>query len=304
MLRFTLTVVAAPRRRNQRSDDRVTGSAMITGDERKLDLGTFLKHRRARLSPEDVGLPRIGRRRVPGLRREEVAALAGISVTWYTMIESGVATNVSAATAAAIASALNLTAAEEELLAILLDAPKGTSPAADCALDEVTARLIDTFVIAPAYVMTDLWEAVFWNHPMAFVWDIHEYDGRSWNGLRRMLEADIRAMHGARWHDHVAETLARVRIDYARRREDPAYGRLLDEILRDPDVREIWDLCEVVQSSQTSRNSILSPTVGPFTYDVANLAIPNRPELTLVVQIPDRDSEMRLRDANVEQIAS
>ena len=127
---------------------------------------------------------------------------------------------------------------------------------------------------------------------MAFVWNIDEYVGRVWNGLRRVLDADVRDMHGAGWQDHVAKTLACVPIDYAREREDPAYGRLLDEILRNPEVREIWDLCEVVYSSQTSRNSILA--VDRVVHVRCRKPCDSKSAGAVFLQIPNRESEMCL----------
>src|SRR2546429_5043856 len=81
--------------------------------DRRAELSEFLRSRRARLSPEDVELPRYGRqRRVPGLRREELAQLAGVSVAYYTRLEQGNGRNVSAEVLDAIARALRLTSAE------------------------------------------------------------------------------------------------------------------------------------------------------------------------------------------------
>lgn len=79
---------------------------------RRHELGRFLRDRRNRVRPSDVGLPEGARRRVAGLRREEVATLAGVGVTWYTMLENGSAAGVSAATLSAIAGALQLNADE------------------------------------------------------------------------------------------------------------------------------------------------------------------------------------------------
>src|SRR5579884_627469 len=87
---------------------------MVNDEERSRELSRFLKERRARLQPEDAGLPPTPRRRVPGLRREEVAALAGIGVSWYTSLENGDARGVSENTLQGVASALRLSDSERD----------------------------------------------------------------------------------------------------------------------------------------------------------------------------------------------
>src|SRR3546814_17938754 len=96
---------------------------MIESEQRRQRLGAFLKAHRIRLVPQEVGLSATGRRRTPGLRREEVAQLAGISATWYVRIEQGRAVAASAATLDRIARALRLAAAERAHLLPLADRP-------------------------------------------------------------------------------------------------------------------------------------------------------------------------------------
>src|SRR3546814_4404150 len=94
---------------------------MIESEQRRQRLGAFLKAHRIRLVPQEVGLSATGRRRTPGLRREEVAQLAGISATWYVRIEQGREVAASAATLDRIARALRLAAAERAHLFTLAD---------------------------------------------------------------------------------------------------------------------------------------------------------------------------------------
>ncbi|WP_157111973.1 helix-turn-helix domain-containing protein, partial [Nocardia beijingensis] len=96
---------------------------------RRAELGAFLKSRRARISPEDVGIPTGTRRRTPGLRREEVAQLSGIGITWYTWLEQGREINVSVQVLNSVARTLSLDAAEKAHLYRLADVP--TVPSVD-----------------------------------------------------------------------------------------------------------------------------------------------------------------------------
>ncbi|MBV9048203.1 MAG: helix-turn-helix domain-containing protein, partial [Solirubrobacterales bacterium] len=96
-----------------------TAESSRNGERRRAELADFLRRRRASLTPEDVGLPNGGRRRTPGLRREEVALLAGVGATWYTWLEQGRDVRASLDVLEAIAKALRLTAAERAHLILL-----------------------------------------------------------------------------------------------------------------------------------------------------------------------------------------
>jgi transcriptional regulator with XRE-family HTH domain len=126
-------------------------------EEQRSELRRFFKHRRARLAPADVGLRSTGRRRVPGLRREEVALLAGIGVSWYTALENGEADGVSEATLTAIAAALRLSESEREYLMALggrlRAAEEPEKP------DSLVVAAIDAIAF-PAYIISANWEIV------------------------------------------------------------------------------------------------------------------------------------------------
>jgi transcriptional regulator with XRE-family HTH domain len=132
-------------------------------DSRRTELADFLRSRRERLSPEDVGLPAGGRRRTPGLRREEVALLAGVGVTWYTWLEQGRDINASVQVLEAIARTLHMDAQERwhlfQLAGVTLVPPgrecPGTSPALQRMLDQ-----LDPF---PAVVLSPRWDIVAYN---------------------------------------------------------------------------------------------------------------------------------------------
>ncbi len=109
---------------------------------RRTSLTEFLRERRAALSPEDVGLPSVARRRTPGLRREDVAELAGISLNWYGLLESGASIRVSHQTLDRIASALRLDRTERRRLFALAVPELDLAVASDDPLEELVARLL------------------------------------------------------------------------------------------------------------------------------------------------------------------
>src|SRR6185437_15725887 len=111
----------------------LTDNALAPGKVRRTELGTFLRSRRERLTPEDVGLPPSLRRRTPGLRREEVAQLAGVGVTWYTWLEQGRPINASTQVLDAIARTLKLEPAEHQHMYVLAEVPDVAPAAGDLA---------------------------------------------------------------------------------------------------------------------------------------------------------------------------
>ena len=183
-------------------------------------LGDFIRAHRERISPESVGLPRGPRRRTPGLRREELASLCGISATWLTWIEQGRAVSLSSATLAALSDALMLTPAERAYLfdlAALRDRehPASASAAASREARSALAKSIAACRSA-AYALDPAWNAVEWNRPAAALFQ--DWLGRGviernllnytfldprarrfiddWPGRARRLVAEFRADRG------------------------------------------------------------------------------------------------------------
>ncbi len=134
--------------------------------EQRLELRRFLQDRRARLSPAEAGIAVTGRRRVPGLRREEVAALAGIGVSWYTALESGDAAGVSEQTVLAVANALRLSESERNYLMTLT----GVTPAEELKEPSVLLRETLTALSFPAYIIAASWDVLASNAAFRRVW--------------------------------------------------------------------------------------------------------------------------------------
>src|SRR5436309_12421078 len=121
-------------------------------DSRRLELAAFLRSRRERISPGDVGLPPGPRRRTPGLRREEVAQLAGVGVTWYTWLEQGRPINASVQVLDAIAAGLRLGASERWHLYRLAEVPGVPTPKTTYAVPSEVVAVLDALDPSPACV--------------------------------------------------------------------------------------------------------------------------------------------------------
>lgn len=134
-------------------------------EERRRQLGAFLRARRESLDPQRLGLPRSGRRRTPGLRREEVAMLADVGVTWYTWLEQGRDVNPSATVMQAVAEALQCSPLETRHLFVLAGLPPVESPK-DIVCEGIspgTRRMLDSLMPQPASIQRHSFDIVAWN---------------------------------------------------------------------------------------------------------------------------------------------
>jgi transcriptional regulator with XRE-family HTH domain len=269
----------------------------MTGDDiRRAELRQFLQSRRARLRPEDVGLPSGGRRRVPGLRREEVAALAGVGVTWYTMFETGTASGVSIDVVEAVARALRFSAAERHYLVLL--ATEAARTAEGVTPDPLALRALTYWIDAPAYIITTCWDVIAWNEAYRLVWAVEPPGSAPFNAvIRTFVDPVARAMHGEHWHEFASRLVAMLRTGYARFSGDPRYEAMLETLRDDSDFAELWERLDVAQPGVSTPGIIESPGVGHFRYDVLNLGLSNSSDQFLMIQVPDESSAARLRDA-------
>jgi transcriptional regulator with XRE-family HTH domain len=264
----------------------------MSDEERILELRRFLKSRRARLTPAEVGLPLTGRRRVHGLRREEVASLAGIGVSWYTALENGEDRNFSEATVLAVADALRLNESEREYLVSLVCRPVRTERV------EPPGRVILAAMngnVLPSYVITAEWDILACNEAFRRVWGIAESE-LPFNALERLfIHPSAREMHGKDFAANVAPLIAMVRSGLARLPDLAGLQRLRDRLLANEELRQIWDEFEVSDPLIPTTCTITSP-IGRFCYEALTLPITEK-LLAIVVQVPDAASEERLAKA-------
>jgi transcriptional regulator with XRE-family HTH domain len=135
-------------------------------DLRRGELAAFLRSRRERIAPEDVGLPAGQRRRTAGLRREEVAQLAGVGVTWYTWLEQGRPIHASAQVLEAVGRTLRLDPVERQHLFRLAEVPDATPQDESCPLLAPEIQpILDALSPLPAHVLTERWDILAWNAP-------------------------------------------------------------------------------------------------------------------------------------------
>ncbi|MBD5657229.1 MAG: helix-turn-helix domain-containing protein, partial [Candidatus Eremiobacteraeota bacterium] len=241
----------------------------MSEETRAGELSRFLKERRSRIRPADVGLPATGRRRVAGLRREEVASLAGIGVSWYTSLENGEAIGVSKATLTTVANALRLSESEREYLLALAGLSQGTQrPLVSQPLIVATLAAI----AFPAYIIDAAWDVIEYNEAFRRVWKIREHEER-FNAIDRLfLHEDALKMHGEHLADNIRPVIAMLQSSIGRQPSSTTLCGLRDRLTTNQDLRTIWNEYEITSPLLPNACTIESP-IGTFHYETVTLLL-------------------------------
>ena len=253
-------------------------------------LGTYLRDRRTRLDPAAFGFT--GRRRTPGLRREEVAQRSNISPTWYTWLEQGRGGAPSADVLNRIAGGLMLTEPEREHLFLLgLGRPPEVRYRAVEGVTPRLQRLLDSLDVSPALVKTATWDVVAWNRAAAVVLaDYGALPPGERNILRRIFcNPCVRA--GQHDWDSVARlVVGAFRADAARAGAVSEVSQLVDELCRaSPEFEALWRDNDVhVHGDGVKR--IRHPILGPIALEYSAFAVDGRPDLGMIVYNPVESS--------------
>ncbi|WP_433047799.1 helix-turn-helix domain-containing protein [Dactylosporangium sp. CS-033363] len=269
--------------------------------DRRTELAEFLRSRRARVDPETAGVPPFhGRRRVHGLRREEVAQLAGVSVDYYVRLEQGRATNASAAVLDAVARALGLDAEERAHLERLTrPARRGQRPAPPQRVRPAVRHLLEAMTDVAAYVVGRRTDVLAWNRLGAALipgLDSAPVPRRNFARLLFGDEAAARALF-ADWDAKARDLVAFLHVDAGRHPDDPELADLVDELARHSDLfRRLWAEHPVHDKGHTTAR-LRHPVVGTIDLAYEALRLPDDPEQLLVTYSaqPDSDAATALR---------
>ncbi|MCP2165965.1 helix-turn-helix transcriptional regulator [Goodfellowiella coeruleoviolacea] len=256
--------------------------------DRRAELGEFLRSRRARLRPEELGLPDYGgARRVPGLRREELARLAGVSVDHYVRLEQGRTLHFSAAVLDAVARALRLSDAERQHL-YRLARPWPGPDRADSAPEPQRVRpglrrLLDSVGEVPAYIVGRNTDVLAWNRlAAALITDFGALPPRERNLARLVfLDEGMRALY-ADWRGKASDVVAYLRLDAGRHPGDPSTATLVAELSSaSPEFREVWAEHQVKDKTH-GRYRYRHPVVGELELGYETLRFPDDPDQALI----------------------
>ena len=274
------------------------------------ELSVVLRAWRDRLAPEAAGMPRGSGRRAPGLRREELAALAGVSVDYLVRLEQGRSTSPSPQVLASIARALRLTNEERDHLYRVAGAAVPTGSDVPRHLTPSIQRIVDRLGDTPAAVFSATWDLISWN-PLwaALQGDPSAYSGKSANvAWRVFLAGDNPVIQSAEESDAFEHDLAAdLRSASGRYPEDRALSALIATLLESsPRFADLWS-CARVATHLSSRKIIDAPAVGPITLDCDVLMAPGS-DLRVVVYTAepgsvDADRLDLLRVAGLQDLA-
>lgn len=223
-----------------RSEDRgrSTPENPVRTDSRRMSLGQFLRARREQIQPSDVGLATIGRRRTPGLRREEVAALAHVGITWYTWLEQGRDIGVSTSVVDSIGEALRLEGADLQHFYELAGKQAPGHAASGTEVRSMLDRTLGGVSTSPAYVVDRYWNVVSANYLAEYIFEVRVGS----NCLERFFtdpKVSARYPHRELAGQMMAAQFRRHAGVYS---DDRTFGLVAEKIARiSPDFRRYWD---------------------------------------------------------------
>ena len=247
----------------------------------------FLRNCRARIQPADLGLPEPQRRRTRGLRREDVAALSGVSVAWYTWLEQGREIRVSDDVLERICNTFRLNEDERTYLFTLVQNRPPRPASEDSAeIEPALVRLIDNLDI-PAVLCNLRWDVLHWNPLQAAMYrDYSKLAPSRRNLIEVLFDPAVSAKADATFEQMAQRVLAKLRVDYSRSGNDPKFESLIRRMEADsPLFRRIWRTPEInVRSYGLHR--FTHAAYGPLAFEHTSYFPEGHPTQRLVLCIP------------------
>ncbi|MGZ3497740.1 MAG: helix-turn-helix transcriptional regulator [Vulcanimicrobiaceae bacterium] len=256
---------------------------------RNSELASFLKSRRQRLTPEQLGLPQSARRRVSCLRREEVAWVADVGITWYTWLEQGRPIKIAAETLDRIAAALRLDFSETEYLRKLVQPRRKGPHPWEAPVERRVRSLVEGYTSGLALVIGPRWDILAWNKEFAKLFDLDEQTAdleRNW--LWIMFTQDRPRLLFPDWDTIARQTVAVFRVEHADYVGNASFEELIDALCaRSSDFASHWSDVDVLSRTRWSLGKIKDPRSGMIlTFQTVTLPIPESPGQTLIFHYP------------------
>ncbi len=265
--------------------------------ERRPELSDFLRTRRAKVVPSDVGLVDGARRRTPGLRREEVALLANIGTTWYTRLEQGLPINVSAEVLAGISHALRLTSDERRHLYLLCGLPLTVAPQEEEHVSDLVLRVLAALDPSPAYIRGRRWDILAWNRSADAISDFSSAEGLSRNLVWRLFREPASQCRLGDPECAMRRCVAQFRAVAAKYPQDPAFIELIEDLrTNSPEFKKLWTEHDVLGSVEGLKRFV-HPRFGELILDHTTLELPGDGDIKMVVLTAalGSESEQKLR---------
>ncbi|MER5730597.1 helix-turn-helix transcriptional regulator [Streptomyces sp. NPDC002138] len=243
--------------------------------------------RRARITPAQAGLPDGGaRRRTPGLRREEVAVLAGVGVSWYQWLEQGRDITVSPQVLDAVGRVLRLTSAEQRHLYVLagLNPPALQVAPSDRNMCDGLKRLIDAWMPFPAHIMDVYWNTVMYNDAASMVLGMRPEIVQ--NCLVSYFTDTLYRSRNKHWEEIAANVVAQFRAACSEFPDDDGFRAVVEEAKElSPFFTSLWERQDIEPGGQM-RKEFEHPAVGTLFVESTQLRVPARPDLAIILHTP------------------
>jgi transcriptional regulator with XRE-family HTH domain len=273
----------------------VTSDSPGAQPTRRTELGRFLRAQRARITAADAGLPEgnaSGRRRTPGLRREEVAQLSGVSVTWYTWLEQGRDISASAQVIDALARALLMDPDQHRHLRELAGLPGPETEGSGADILPRLQALVDAVAPSPASIYDRHFDFLVWNKPYARVrHDPGQLPAGRRNMIWMMFTDPGNRARMTRWEPAARAVLSQFRIAADRHPGDLRFAELIAALTKaSPQFRDWWAEYPI-RYFRPATITISDPRAGPIALQVFQLRLVDQPGLLMVVQVPASEAD-------------
>ncbi|GFP75495.1 helix-turn-helix transcriptional regulator [Clostridium fungisolvens] len=261
-------------------------------------LGEFLRATRERLTPEQVGLPSYGRRRTPGLRREEVAQLANVGVSWYTSIEQGKDVHPSRQVLESLASALRLSDDERRYLFLLSKSDETDEIKTYKNISTGLERTVFALDPHPAYIMDKYWDVLLWNRGAEFIFGFPSYSASinpKPNILHQFLTDSQKKENGSEWEERIKIMIARFRSDCARFPQDARLNEMIEKLKKENELFKLWWPRYEVKTVTDCRKLRIDPLIGELEFEHVNLQVSDCPDLKLMIYTASPSTAEKLK---------
>lgn len=262
---------------------------MSDQEESRRELGKFLKSRRSRLTPEQFGLPIGPRRKVPGLRREELAQIAGIGLTWHTWLEQGKNIQVSTQVLERLVTVMQLNAEERNHLYKLAlgQLPVEQTASIEESLIPIVQNFMNEYERCPAYVTDQRWDILLWNKAGERVFgDFEKMDKKERNAIWRCFASPAYRNLIGDWESHAKRLLAQFRSTSTSFVGEGWFKDLVAELMEiSPEFRQWWPSYDI-SGTPIGKKKINHPRVGTMVMEHITFQVYDAPELKLTVYRP------------------
>jgi transcriptional regulator with XRE-family HTH domain len=255
-------------------------------DVRRRELAGFLRSRRERITPDQVGLPPAGRRRTPGLRREEVAQLAGVGVTWYTWLEQARDINVSEQVLEAIAGTLRLDPSERKHLFTLAGAPPPPREKECRAIPVGVHKMLDKLDPLPSVVANARTDILAYNKSYDLLMGVSSLPAEERNATVQAFTNPEWRWRMPDWEERADQLVGQLRAAMAEHVAEPAWKSLIKRLRREsPEFDERWQRHDVRPMRNLTKRFLLD-TVGVLNFEYTYLWLGQRSELRMTTYTP------------------